>query len=127
MIQGDSLVVMNSLLQYEGMGGKVRMIYMGPPYGVRFGSNFQPLVRKRDVGHGDGEDMTRAPEMTQAYRDAWELGLHSVYAAPSNAGRSFRDPLNRFETSMTHFHHRFFRAQPSSYSLAALSNPHTRC
>lgn len=77
MVLGDSLVVMNSLLQYEGMGGKVQMIYMDPPYGVKFGSNFQPFVRKRDVAHGDDEDMTREPEMVQAYRDTWELGLHS--------------------------------------------------
>lgn len=78
MILGDSLVIMNSLLQYEGMGGgKVQMIYMDPPYGVKFGSNFQPFVRKRDVTHGDDEDMTREPEMVQAYRDTWELGLHS--------------------------------------------------
>ncbi len=77
MILGDSLVVMNSLLQYEGMGGQVQMIYIDPPYGVRFGSNFQPFVRKRDVAHNDDEDMTREPEMVQAYRDTWELGLHS--------------------------------------------------
>jgi len=77
MILGDSLVVMNSLLHYEGLGGQVQMIYMDPPYGVKFGSNFQPFVRKRDVSHNDDEDMTREPEMVQAYRDAWELGLHS--------------------------------------------------
>ncbi len=77
MILGDSLVVMNSLLQYEGLGGQVQMIYIDPPYGVQFGSNFQPFVRNRDVDHGDDEDMTREPEMVQAYRDTWELGLHS--------------------------------------------------
>ncbi len=77
MILGDSLVVMNSLLHYESLGGQVQMIYMDPPYGVRFGSNFQPFVRKRDVSHNDDEDMTREPEMVQAYRDTWELGLHS--------------------------------------------------
>lgn len=77
MILGDSLVVMNSLLQYEGLGGQVQMIYIDPPYGVKFGSNFQPFVRKRDVAHNDDEDMTREPEMVQAYRDTWELGLHS--------------------------------------------------
>lgn len=77
MILGDSLVVMNSLLEYEGMAGKVQMIYMDPPYGVRFGSNFQPFVRKRDVKHNDDSDLTREPEMVQAYRDTWELGLHS--------------------------------------------------
>jgi adenine-specific DNA-methyltransferase len=77
LILGDSLVVMNSLLEYEGLGGKVQMIYIDPPYGVKFGSNFQPFVRKRDVKHNDDSDMTREPEMVQAYRDTWELGLHS--------------------------------------------------
>jgi len=90
MILGDSLVVMNSLLQYEGLGGQVQMIYIDPPYGVRFGSNFQPFVRKRDVDHGDDEDLTREPEMVKAYRDTWELGIHSyltyvfVYRVPTN-------------------------------------------
>jgi adenine-specific DNA-methyltransferase len=77
MILGDSLVVMNSLLRYESLGGQVQMIYVDPPYGVKFGSNFQPFVRRRDVGHGDDEDMTREPEMVQAYRDTWQVGLHS--------------------------------------------------
>ena len=77
LILGDSLMVMNSLLSYEGLGGQVQMIYMDPPYGVSFGSNFQPFVRKRDVKHNDDEDMTREPEMVKAYRDTWELGLHS--------------------------------------------------
>ena len=77
MILGDSLVVMNSLLHYEGLGGQVQMIYMDPPYGVKFGSNFQPFVRKRDVTHNDDQDITREPEMIQAYRDTWVLGLHS--------------------------------------------------
>ena len=77
MILGDSLVVMNSLLQYEGMGGQVQMIYIDPPYGVKFGSNFQPFVRDREVRHNDDADMTREPEMVQAYRDTWEFGLHS--------------------------------------------------
>ena len=77
MILGDSLVVMNSLLEYEGLGGQVQMIYIDPPYGVKFGSNFQPFVRKRDVKNDDDADMTREPEMVKAYRDTWELGLHS--------------------------------------------------
>jgi len=55
----------------------VQMIYMDPPYGVKFGSNFQPFVRKRDVKHNEDDDMTREPEMVKAYRDTWELGLHS--------------------------------------------------
>ena len=77
LVLGDSLVVMNSLLQYEGLGGQVQMIYVDPPYGVKFGSNFQPFVRKREVSVGDDADMTREPEMVKAYRDTWEIGLHS--------------------------------------------------
>ncbi|WP_235533647.1 MULTISPECIES: site-specific DNA-methyltransferase [unclassified Roseateles] len=77
MVLGDSLQVMNSLLEFEGLGGQVQMIYMDPPYGVKFGSNFQPFVRKRDVKPNADEDMTREPEMVKAYRDTWELGLHS--------------------------------------------------
>ncbi|MGI9077187.1 MAG: DNA methyltransferase, partial [Gemmatimonadaceae bacterium] len=76
-VLGDSLVVMNSLLEYEGLGGQVQLIYIDPPYGVKFGSNFQPFVRKRDVKHNDDAHLTREPEMVQAYRDTWELGLHS--------------------------------------------------
>lgn len=81
MILGDSLVVMNSLLQYESLGGQVQMIYMDPPYGVKFGSNFQPFVRKREVKHNDDDDLTREPEMVQAYRDTWNVGLHSYLTA----------------------------------------------
>ena len=77
LILGDSLVVMNSLLQYEGLGGQVQMIYIDPPYGVAFGSNFQPFIRKRSVKHNADDDLTREPETVQAYRDTWELGLHS--------------------------------------------------
>jgi adenine-specific DNA-methyltransferase len=77
MILGDSLQVMNSLIEYEGLGGQVQMIYFDPPYGVKFGSNFQPFVRKRDVKNASDQDMTREPEMVKAYRDTWELGLHS--------------------------------------------------
>jgi adenine-specific DNA-methyltransferase len=77
LILGDSLQVMNSLLEYEGMGGQVQMIYFDPPYGVKFGSNFQPFVRKHDVKHGADDEMIREPEMVKAYRDTWELGLHS--------------------------------------------------
>ena len=77
MILGDSLQVMNSLLTYEQMGGKVQMAYIDPPYGVKFGSNFMPFVRKREVKDGDDADITREPEMVQAYRDTWQLGIHS--------------------------------------------------
>jgi adenine-specific DNA-methyltransferase len=77
LVLGDSLQVMNSLLEYEGMGNQVQMIYFDPPYGVKFGSNFQPFVRKNSVKHGADEEMIREPEMVKAYRDTWELGLHS--------------------------------------------------
>ncbi|MCK4592915.1 site-specific DNA-methyltransferase, partial [bacterium] len=80
MILGDSLTVMNSLLCYESLGGQVQMIYMDPPYGVKFGSNFQPFVRRRDVKNNDDDHFSREPEMVKAYRDTWELGLHSYLA-----------------------------------------------
>jgi len=86
LILGDSLVVMNSLLHFENLGGQVQMIYLDPPYGVKFGSNFQPFVRKRDVVHNDDEDMTREPEMVQAYRDTWEFLSHLL--TRSSASRS---------------------------------------
>ena len=60
LILGDSLVVMKSLLEYEGLGGQVQMIYIDPPFGVEFASNFQPFVRRRDVKNNDDGDMTRA-------------------------------------------------------------------
>jgi adenine-specific DNA-methyltransferase len=77
MILGDSLQIMNSMLEFEGLGSQVQMIYIDPPYGVKFGSNFQPFVRKRDVKDGADGDLTREPEMVKAYRDTWEVGLHS--------------------------------------------------
>lgn len=80
LIAGDSLLVMNSLLEKEGMGGKVQMIYIDPPYGIKYGSNFQPFVNKRDVKDGKDEDLTAEPEMIKAFRDTWELGIHSYLA-----------------------------------------------
>ena len=77
LIAGDSLLVMNSLLAKEGMAGKVQMIYIDPPYGIKYGSNFQPFVNKRDVMDGKDEDLTQEPEMIKAFRDTWELGIHS--------------------------------------------------
>lgn len=77
LIAGDSLLVMNSLLEKEGMAGHVQMIYIDPPYGVRYGSNFQPFVNQRDVRDGRETDLTREPEMIRAFRDTWELGIHS--------------------------------------------------
>jgi adenine-specific DNA-methyltransferase len=76
MILGDSLSVMASLARREALAGKVQMIYMDPPYGIKYASNFQPEVGRRDVKDRD-EDLTREPEMVKAYRDTWTLGVHS--------------------------------------------------
>ena len=76
MILGDSLAVMASLARREALAGKVQMIYMDPPYGIQFRSNFQPEVGYHDVKDRD-EDLTREPEMVKAYRDTWTLGVHS--------------------------------------------------
>src|SRR5206468_2868542 len=76
LILGDSLQVMASLARREELAGRVQMIYMDPPYGIRFASNFQPQVGQRDVKDRDA-DATREPEMVKAYRDTWTLGIHS--------------------------------------------------
>lgn len=77
MILGDSLLVMNSLLEKEGMRGRVQTIYIDPPYGIKFGSNWQVSTRKRDVKDNKLEDFIRQPEQVKAFRDTWELGIHS--------------------------------------------------
>ena len=77
MIAGDSLVIMNSMLEKEGMSGQVQMVYIDPPYGIKYGSNFQPFVNKRDVKDGKDDDLSQEPEMIKAFRDTWELGIHS--------------------------------------------------
>ena len=80
MILGNSLHVMTSLAEKEGLKGKVQMIYVDPPYGIKFGSNWQSSTRKRDVRDGRMEDATRQPEQVRAFRDTWELGIHSYLA-----------------------------------------------
>lgn len=77
LIAGDSLLIMNSLLEKEGMTGKIQCIYIDPPYGIKYGSNFQPFTNKRDVKDRKDEDLTAEPEMLKAFRDTWELGIHS--------------------------------------------------
>jgi len=77
MILGNSLHVMTSLAEKEGLKGKVQMIYIDPPYGIKFGSNWQVSTRKRDVKDGKVEDSTRQPEQVRAFRDTWQLGIHS--------------------------------------------------
>jgi adenine-specific DNA-methyltransferase len=77
LIAGDSLLVMDSLIEKEGMAGQVQMVCIDPPYGIRYGSDFQPFVNRRDVKDGKDEDLTQEPEMVRAFRDTWELGIHS--------------------------------------------------
>ena len=79
LILGDSLTVMSSLANREDLAGKVQMIYIDPPYGIRFASNFQPTVFQRGVSERQ-QDLTREPEQIKAYRDTWTLGVHSYLA-----------------------------------------------
>src|ERR1039457_4131633 len=80
MILGDSLQVMASLAEKENLRGKVQMIYIDPPYGIKFGSNWQVSTGKRDVTDGKIEDTTREVEQIKAFRDTWELGINSYLA-----------------------------------------------
>ena len=77
LVAGDSLLVMNSLLEKEGMAGQVQMFFIDPPYGIKYGSNFQPFVNQREVRDGKDDDLSSEPEMIKAFRDTWELGIHS--------------------------------------------------
>ena len=77
MILGDSLQVMASLAEREGLRGKVQCIYLDPPYGIKFNSNFQWSTTSRDVKDGKAEHITREPEQVKAFRDTWRDGIHS--------------------------------------------------
>jgi len=77
LIAGDSLLVMNSLLEKEGMNNKIQTIYMDPPYGINFKSNFQPFTNKKDVKDNNDDSIPHEPEMIKAFRDTWELNIHS--------------------------------------------------
>lgn len=77
MILGDSLQVMASLAEKEGLKGQVQMIYFDPPYGIKFDSNWQVSTRERSVRGGRSTDLTRQPEQIKAFRDTWKLGIHS--------------------------------------------------
>lgn len=77
LILGDSLNVMASLAEKEQLRGKVQMVYIDPPYGISFGSNWQVSTRDRDVKDGKDADLVRQPEQIKAFRDTWELGIHS--------------------------------------------------
>jgi len=76
LILGDSLQAMASLAKREDLAGKVQMIYIDPPYGIKYPSNFQPEIGRRDVKDKE-QDLTREPEMVKAYRDTWHIGVHS--------------------------------------------------
>lgn len=77
LILGDSLLVMNSLAEKEGLKGKVQVVYIDPPYGIKFGSNWQVSTRKTEVKDNKYEDTTKQPEQIRAFRDTWQLGIHS--------------------------------------------------
>jgi adenine-specific DNA-methyltransferase len=77
MILGDSLQVMASLAEREGLRGKVQCIYLDPPYGIKFNSNFQWSTTSRDVKDGNTDHITREPEQVKAFRDTWRDGIHS--------------------------------------------------
>jgi len=94
LILGDSLLVMNSLLEKEGMRGKVQTVYMDPPYGIKFGSNWQVSTRKRDVKNNKLEDLIRQPEQVKAFRDTWELGIHSYLSYLRDRLVTARELLN---------------------------------
>jgi len=94
LIAGDSLLVMNSLLEKEGMAGQVQMVYIDPPYGIDYGSNFQPFVNQRNVRGNRDEDLTQEPETVKAFRDTWELGIHSYLTYMRDRLLLVRDLLN---------------------------------
>ncbi|MBM7806199.1 adenine-specific DNA-methyltransferase [Geodermatophilus bullaregiensis] len=80
LILGDSLLVMTSLVEKEGLAGKVQTVFFDPPYGIKFGSNWQVSTRKREVQDSKETDLTRQPEQIRAFRDTWKLGVHSYLA-----------------------------------------------
>jgi len=95
MILGDSLQVMTSLAEKEGLKGQVQMVYIDPPYGIKFGSNWQVSTRDRSVRDTSAEDVTRQPEQVRAFRDTWEKGVHSYLAYLRDRLVVARDLLSR--------------------------------
>lgn len=77
LIAGDSLMVMNSLLTREDLAGSVQLVFIDPPYGIKYGSNFQPFVNKKEVIDRSDDDLAYEPETVRAFRDTWNLGIHS--------------------------------------------------
>jgi adenine-specific DNA-methyltransferase len=95
LILGDSLLVMTSLVEKEGLRGQVQTIYLDPPYGIKFGSNWQVSTRKREVSDGKVTDLTRQPEQIRAFRDTWELGIHSYLTYLRDRLRVAHELLNQ--------------------------------
>jgi adenine-specific DNA-methyltransferase len=93
LILGDSLLVMASLAEKERLRGRVQCVYFDPPYGIKFGSNWQVSTRKRDVKDAKAEDLTRQPEQIKAFRDTWELGIHSYLSYMRDRLAAARDLL----------------------------------
>ncbi len=93
LILGDSLQVMGSLAEREDLRGQVQMIYIDPPYGIKFGSNWQVSTRKRRVDDGKAEDAAREAEQIKAFRDTWELGIHSYLSYLRDRLETARDLL----------------------------------
>ena len=94
MILGDSLLVMASLAEREALRGKVQCIYMDPPYGIRFNSNWQPSTKSRDVRDGREESISREPEVVRAFRDTWKDEIHSYLSYLRDRFVVARDLLN---------------------------------
>ncbi len=95
MISGDSLSVMASLAEREGLRGQVQCIYFDPPYGIKFNSNFQWSTTSRDVKDGDKTHVTREPEQVRAFRDTWKDGIHSYMTYLRDRLTVARDLLKR--------------------------------
>ena len=94
MILGDSLLVMGSLAEREGLRGKVQCIYMDPPYGIRFNSNWQPSTKSKDVRDGQQSSVSREPEVIRAFRDTWKDGVHSYLSYLRDRMVAARDLLS---------------------------------
>ena len=110
LIAGDSLLVMNSLLEKEGMAGKIQTIFMDPPYGINYRSNFQPFTDKKDHKEGSDDSLPHEPEMIRAFRDTWELGVHSYLSHIRERAILCRELLHEtgsmfFQISDQNLHH----------------------
>lgn len=110
LIAGDSLLVMNSLLEKEGMAGKIQTIFMDPPYGINYRSNFQPFTDKKDHKDGADDSIPHEPEMIRAFRDTWELGIHSYLTHIRDRALLCKDLIGEtgsmfFQINDTNLHH----------------------